>query len=412
MIRARRARLTEENAMAIKALIAASLAATLTLGTANTAWSQTIKIGVVNTLSGGSATLGEMIEKGYKLYLKLHENSLPPGIKLEFIVRDDGGPNPDNAKRLAQELIVRDRVQLLTGLAFSPNAAAVAPLAAEAKLPVFIMNAGTSAITTLSPYVSRYSFTLWQSCLPLGEWAAKKFKRVYTAVSDYGPGHDCEAAFVKGYKDNGGELAGSVRMPVSSPDFVPFMLRVKDAKPDAVMGFIPAGRQATAIMKAYGDLGLDKAGIKFIGPGDITTDEELPNMGDVPLGVLTVHHYSAAAERPANKAFVAAWKKEYGEKTWPSFMSVGGWDAMDAIFHVIRVQNGRIDPDKTMQLVKEYKNANSPRGPISIDPDTRDIVQNIYLREVRRVGGALANVELETIATAVKDPWKEINKKK
>ena len=398
--------------MTIKGLIAASLSVSLMLGLADTARAQTIKIGVVNTLSGGSATLGEMIEKGYKLYLKHHEKSLPPGVKLELIVRDDGGPNPDNAKRLMQELIARDKVQLITGLAFSPNAAAVASLATEAKVPVFIMNAGTSVITTLSPYISRYSFTLWQSCLPLGEWSARKFKRVYTAVSDYSPGHDCETAFTKGYKDKGGEVAGSVRMPVASPDFIPFMQRARDAKPDAVMAFIPAGRQATAIMKAYGDLGLDKAGIKFIGPGDITTDEELPNMGDLPLGVLTVHHYSAAADRPANKAFIAAWKKEYGDKTWPSFMSVAGWDAMDAIFYVIRAQNGKIDPDRTMQLVKAYKNPNSPRGPISIDPDTRDIVQNIYLREVRKVGGVLANVELETIATAVKDPWKEINKKK
>src|SRR3990172_8881886 len=398
--------------MTIKGLIAASLSVSLMLGLADTARAQTIKIGVINTLSGGSATLGEMIEKGYKLYLKHHEKSLPPGVKLELIVRDDGGPNPDNAKRLMQELIARDKVQLITGLAFSPNAAAVASLATEAKVPVFIMNAGTSVITTLSPYISRYSFTRWQSCLPLGEWSARKFKRVYTAVSDYSPGHDCEAAFIKGYKDKGGEVAGSVRMPVATPDFIPFMQRAKDAKPDAVMAFIPAGRQATAIMKAYGDLGLDKAGIKFIGPGDITTDEELPNMGDLPLGVLTVHHYSAAADRPANKAFIAAWKKEYGDKTWPSFMSVAGWDAMDAIFYVIRAQNGKIDPDRTMQLVKAYKNPNSPRGPISIDPDTRDIVQNIYLREVRKVGGVLANVELETIATAVKDPWKEINKKK
>ena len=398
--------------MTIKGLIAASLSVSLMLGLADTARAQTIKIGVVNTLSGGSATLGEMIEKGYKLYLKHHEKSLPPGVKLELIVRDDGGPNPDNAKRLMQELIARDKVQLITGLAFSPNAAAVASLATEAKVPVFIMNAGTSVITTLSPYISRYSFTLWQSCLPLGEWSARKFKRVYTAVSDYSPGHDCEAAFIKGYKDKGGEVAGSVRMPVASPDFIPFMQRARDAKPDAVMAFIPAGRQATAIMKAYGDLGLDKAGIKFIGPGDITTDEELPNMGDVALGVLSVHHYSAAGDRPANKAFIAAWKKEYGDKTWPSFMSVGGWDTMDAIFYVIKAQNGKIDPDRTMQLVKAYKNPNSPRGPISIDPDTRDIVQNMYLREVRKVRGELANVELETIATAVKDPWKEINKKK
>src|SRR5688572_23361045 len=183
-----------------------------------------------------------------------------------------------------------------------------------------------------------------------------------------------------------------------------------DAKPEVLFSFIPAGKQATQIMKAYGDLGLDKAGVKFIGPGDITTDEELPNMGDVPLGVITAHHYSAAATRPANKAFIAAWKKEYGEKSWPSFMSVGGWDAMDAVYYVIREQKGKIDPDRTMELVKQYKNPNSPRGPISIDPATRDIVQNIYIREVRKVGGQNANVELETIP-AVKDPWQEYQKK-
>jgi branched-chain amino acid transport system substrate-binding protein len=163
------------------------------------------------------------------------------------------------------------------------------------------------------------------------------------------------------------------------------------------------------MMKAYGDLGLDKAGIKFIGPGDITTDEELPNMGDVPIGVITMHHYSAAATRPANKAFIAAWKKEYGEKSSPSFMSVGQWDAMDAIYYAIREQKGKVDPDRTMALVRKYKNANSPRGPISIDPDTRDIIQNEYMREVKKVGGQLANVEFETFPN-VKDPWKELKK--
>jgi branched-chain amino acid transport system substrate-binding protein len=231
-------------------------------------------------------------------------------------------------------------------------------------------------------------------------------------VSDFAPGHEAEEAFTKGFKENGGVIAGSVRMPLANPDFIPFLQRVKDAKPDALFVFIPAGKQATAVMKAFGDLGLGKAGIKLIGPGDITTDEELQNMGDVPLGVITAHHYSAAAERPANKAFVAAYKKEFGEKLNPGFMAVGAWDAMDAIFHVIREQKGKVDPDRTMDLLKRYQSANSPRGPIAIDPDTRDVVQNEYLREVRRVGGQLANVEIETIATQIKDPWKEFNKKK
>jgi len=370
---------------------------------------QTIKIGVINTYSGPFATLGDLIDKGFKLYMKQNADKLPPGVKIELVIRDDGGPNPDKAKQLAQELIVRDKIQILTGVVFTPNAMAIAPLTQEAKLPFFIMNAGTSVITERSPYIARFSFTLWQSSYPMGAWASRKFKRAYIAVSDFAPGHDSEAGFERAFSEGGGKIVGKVRIPLANPDFVPFMQRVKDARPDVLFAFTPAGRQATQIMKAYGDLGLDKAGIKFIGPGDITTDEELPNMGDAPLGVITTHHYSAAATRPANKAFIAAWKKEYGEKSWPSFMSVGGWDAMDAIYYVIREQKGKIDPDRTMTLVKKYKNPNSPRGPIAIDPDTRDIIQNEYIREVRRVGGQLANVEFETIHQ-VKDPWKELKK--
>jgi branched-chain amino acid transport system substrate-binding protein len=384
--------------------------AALLLATAAPA--QTIKIGFLSTYSGPGAAQGDQLDKGAKLYLKLNGDKLPPGVKVELVVRDDTGPNPDNAKRIAQELIVRDKVQFLTGLVWTPNAAAIAPLSAEARVPFISMNAAGVSVPYLSPYFARVSFTLWQSCYPLGQWAAKKFKRIYVAVSDFAPGHEAEEAFIRGFKEGGGEVVGSVRIPLANPDFVPYMQRVKDSKPDALFAFNPAGRQATAMMKAYGDLGLDKAGIKYIGPGDITTDEELQGMGDVALGVITAHHYSAAADRPANKAFVAAYKKEYGKKLFPGFMTVGAWDAMDAIFHVIREQKGKIDPDRTMELLKRYKNPNSPRGPISIDPDTRDIVQNEYLREVRRVGGQLANVELETIATALKDPWKEFNKKK
>jgi branched-chain amino acid transport system substrate-binding protein len=370
---------------------------------------QTIKIGVINTYSGPFATLGDLIDKGFKLYMKQNANQLPPGVKIELVIRDDGGPSPDKARQLAQELIVRDKIQILTGVVFTPNAMAIAPLTQEAKLPFFIMNAGTSVITERSPYIARFSFTLWQSSYPLGAWASRKYRNAYIAVSDFAPGHDSEAGFEKGYTEGGGKIVGKVRMPVANPDFVPFMQRAKDARPDVVFAFVPAGRQATQIMKAYSDLGLDKAGVKFIGPGDITTDEELPNMGDVALGVITMHHYSAAATRPANKTFIAAWKKEYGEKSWPSFMSVGAWDTMDAIYHVIREQSGKIDPDRTMALVKKYRNPNSPRGPIAIDPETRDIIQNEYMREVKKVAGQLANVEFETFLQ-VKDPWKELRK--
>ena len=389
--------------------IAAAAALALT---ASIASAQTIKIGFISTYSGLNANLGEYMERGMRLYMKLHEKDLPPGVKLEILVRDDTGPNPDKARQVAQELIVRDKVQLLTGVIFTPNAMSMAPLVTEAKVPFVIMNAGTAVITTRSPYIARLSFTLWQSSYPLGTWAARKYNTAYTLVSDFGPGHDAETAFNLAFAAGGGKVLASVRVPLQNPDWAAYMQRVKDARPDTLFVFIPAGKTATAVMKNFGDLGLDKAGIKLIGPGDITTDEELVNMGDVALGVTTMFHYSAAGNRPANKAFVAAWKKEYGAKAVPNFISVGGWDGMDAIFHVIKAQKGKIDPDKTMALLKGYKNPNSPRGPISIDPETRDIIQNEYLREVRRVGGELVNVELETFATAVKDPWKELQKKK
>ena len=378
---------------------------------ASAASAQTIKIGFITSSSGLNGNLGPYMERAVRLYIKEHLKDLPPGVKIELITRDDTGPNPDKAKQLAQELIVREHVNLLAGVIFTPNALAIAPLASEAKVPFVIMNAGTSVITTKSPYVARTSFTLWQSSYPLGEWAAKKFKTAYSLVSDFGPGWDSEEAFAKGFEAGGGKLLGKVRVPLQNPDWAAYMQRVKDAKPDALMVFVPAGKTATAVMKNFSDLGLHKAGIKLIGPGDITTDEELPNMGDVALGVLTVHHYSAAATRPANKAFVAAWKKEYGQNETPNFLSVGSWDGTAMIFEAIKEQKGKLDPDKTMEIFKHWKSANSPRGPISIDPETRDIVQDEYLREVRKVNGHLANVELETIAKAVKDPWKAMQKK-
>ncbi len=393
--------------------IAAVCAATVLIGLSSTsALAQTVKIGLINTYTGPvAATLGEFVERGMRLYMKLNPDKLPPGVKIELIVRDDAGPNPEKAKQLAQELIVRDRVQLITGLVPTPNAMAIAPLTLEGKVPMLVMNAGASVITTRSPYIARTSFTLWQSTYPLGQWASKRFKRAYILVSDYTPGHDAEEAFSKGFKEGGGDIVGTIRAPLLTQDFVPYMQRIKDQKPETLMIFVPAGKTATAVMKAFGDLGMPQAGVKLIGPGDITTDEELPSMGDVPLGVITAHHYSAAAERPANKQFVAAWKKEYGEKSTTNFVAAAAWDGMDAIYTAIREQKGVMDPDRTMEIFKRWSNPNSPRGPVSIDPATRDIVQNIYLREVRKVGGQNANVELETIATAVKDPWKEFNKK-
>jgi branched-chain amino acid transport system substrate-binding protein len=372
---------------------------------------ETVKIGLLLTFSGPAASLGDLMKKSVDLYIKQHEKELPAGTKVELVVRDETGPNPEVTKRLAQELITRERVNFLAGFTYTPDAMAVAPLATEAKVPMIVMNAGTSVIVRQSPYIARTSFTMWQSGYPLGQWAAKQqgVKTAYTAVADYAPGHDIEASFKRGFTEAGGQMAGEVRMPVLAPDYTPFMQRIKDAKPDVLCVFVPAGKQATALMKAYQDLGMAQAGIRLIGPGDITPDEELPNMGDIPSGLITtMHHYSAAGNRPANKAFVASWKAAYGAESSPGFMAVGAWDGMAAIFHAIKEQKGKIDPDKTMALLKGWKNPNSPRGPIMIDPNTRDIVQNEYLRRLDRVGGKLANVEIETIEN-VDDPWVKFN---
>jgi branched-chain amino acid transport system substrate-binding protein len=385
-----------------------SLMALGALAAITPAHAQTVKVGVILTYSGPEASLGETIDRGIKLWMKEHEKDLPAGIKVELVRRDDTGPNPEVAKRLAQELVIRDKVNLLTGVVWSPNAAAIAPVTAEAKLPFIIMNAAGAAIVRISPYVARVSFTLWQSSYPLGKWAAThNLKRVYTAVSDFIPGHDGEAAFIKGFKENGGTIVDSVRFPLASPDLAPYFQRVKDAKPDALYVFVPGGPQSTNVVKTFKQLALADAGIKLIGPQDITIENELPNMGDAALGVLTAGDYSSDADRPVNKAFVAAWHKEYGPASYPDFLSLGGWDGMAAIFDVIKAQNGKIDPDKTMALLKGWK-YESPRGPISIDPETRDVVQNEYMREVKKVGDHTANVEFENLGP-FKDPWKEFN---
>ncbi|HUH83909.1 MAG TPA: ABC transporter substrate-binding protein [Stellaceae bacterium] len=387
-------------ALALGALLAAA---------ALPATAGTIKIGLIATYSGPGASFGDQTEKGIRLYMKEHEKELPAGTTVELLPRDDTGPNPETAKRLAQELITRDHVQFLTGGIWSPNALAIAPLTAEAKVPFIVTNAAAAVLPRLSPYVARVSFTLWQECLPFGKWAAEKggLKKVYVAVSDFAPGHEAAEAFTMGFKQAGGTIVDSVNIPLKDPDFVPYLQRVKDAKPDAVFVFVPSGKQATALFKAYSDLGMAALGIKMIGSQDIVPDEELPNMGQEPLGVITVGTYSNAAKRPADVAFVKAWKQAYGDKVHPGFMAVGGWDAMAAIYAAIKATNGAVAPDKVMAALKGWK-SESPRGEIMIDPDTRDIVQHIYIRKVEKQGEELANVEFETLPMT-KDPWKEMN---
>jgi branched-chain amino acid transport system substrate-binding protein len=386
---------------------AAAAAAVAIAAGAAPAYAQTVKIGLINSNTGFLAQPGDEMEKGISLYVKTHEKELPSGVKVELIRRDDTAA-PEVGKRVAQELITRERVQALLGIVGSPIAAAVAPLTAEAKIPLVITNAAGVAIPRISPYVARVSFTLWQQAYPLGKWAAQKgWKKAYTAVSDFIPGHDSEAAFTKAFTDAGGQMVGAVRFPPSNPDFVPFVQRVKDAAPDVLFIFVPAGAQATGMMKAIKDLKLREAGISVVSTQDLVPEEELPNMGDTPLDLITSGIYSVAGQRPANAAFLAAWNAEYGTKAIPDFLSAGGWDGAAALFNVIKQTNGKFDGDKAMAILKGWKHE-SPRGPIMIDPDTRDIIQNVYMRRTEMKDGKLANVEFDTIPN-VKDPWKELN---
>jgi branched-chain amino acid transport system substrate-binding protein len=400
--------------MICRRLVMASIAVAAALAlVANPGAAQTVvKIGLINSYTGFVAQPADQGQKAIDLYLKLHLKDLPPDVKLEIIKRDDTS-NPEVGKRLAQELITREKVQLLTGVVLSPVAAAIAPLTAEAKVPLLLCIAAAGVqIPRLSPYVARVSFTLWQQGYPIGKWSAEQgWKKAYTAVSDFIPGHDSEASFTKGFTDAGGQIVGSVRMPPQNPDFVPFVQRIKDAKPDVAFFFVPADPQATALIKAIRDLGLREAGINIAAPQDLLPDEALPNMGDTPLGIITSGTYSVAGKRPANEAFVAAWNKEYGDKSVPDFLSVDAWDGMTAIFDLIRATKGKFTADEAMEFFKKWKNPDSPRGPIEIDPATRDVVQNIYIRRADKVDGKLANVEIATIPM-VKDPWKELNPEK
>jgi branched-chain amino acid transport system substrate-binding protein len=371
---------------------------------------QTIKVGVILTYSGRDAALGEQIDRGINLFVKLHGSELPPGVKVELIKRDDTGVNPDLAKRLAQELVLRDQVQILTGGQWTPNAMAVAALTKEAKVPFVAMTAGGSLVTLQSPYVVRTGWTMWQTSYPLGEWAAKQgWKNAYTVVSDFGPGYDGEAAFTKGFTEAGGTIVGSVRIPLKTTDYLPYFQKIKDVNPEVVFVWNPGGPQATAFMKAFDDIGITKSNIKLIGPLDITSDEELPNMGHSALGVVTLGQYSPAATRKTNVDFIAAWKKEYGADSVPTYFAVAGWDGMRAIYDAINAQGGKIDPDATMKFLHGWSNPNSPRGPIGID-QAGDPFQNLYLRRVEEKDGHLVNIEFATIGQ-IGDPWKLFNKK-
>ena len=375
------------------------------------AYAANVKIGYISTFTGAEASNGIQMDKGVQLYIKLHPQ-VPGGHTIELIKRDDTGPQADRAKRLAEELVTREHVSMLTGVIYSNNAFAIMDVCKQAKVPFLIMNAGTASLTNQCDYSTRVSFTMWQAGYAMGEYAAKKMnmKTAAIAYSNFAPGKDSTNAFKEAFEKNGGKVIADVPFPFPNiPDFTPFMQRVKDIKPDAVYVFVPGAKWTTGVANSYKELGMKEAGIKLIGPGDITQDSELPNMGDTPLGVYTVHHYSAAAPRPENVAFVKAWKEAYGNDSTPDFLGVQGYDGMAAIYHIVEATNGNITPDSFLKAIKGYK-WTSPRGPMMIDPETRDVVDNQYIRRVEMKDGKLANIELD-VMEMVKDPYKALGKK-
>ena len=366
-----------------------------------------IKIGLILPMTGPVASTGKQIDAAVKLYMSQHGSSVA-GKTIEVILKDDGGV-PDNTKRLAQELIVNDKVAFIAGFGITPAALAAAPLATQAKVPMIVMAAGTSIITERSPYIVRTSFTLAQSAVVMADWAAKNgIKKVATMVVDFAPGADSQSSFKEAFTKAGGQVIAELKVPVANPDFAPFLQRARDAAPDAIYVFVLSGQGAT-FAKQFAERGLDKSGIKLIGPGDFSDDDLLAGMGDAVLGAVTAHQYSAAHPSAANKAYVAAFKKMHNGLR-PNFMSVGGYDGMHLIYEALKKTKGETDGD-ALVLAMRGMQWESPRGPISIDPATRDIVQNIYVRRIEKVGGELYNVEFATFE-AVKDPVKEAAKNK
>src|SRR3979490_1668312 len=367
----------------------------------------TVKIGLINVLSGQFADAGIQLDNGVKAYMKQHGDTVA-GKKIEIIRRDVGGPAPDVAKRFAQELVVRDGVDMLAGFLLTPNALAAADVSAQAKKFMVVMNAATSIITTKSPYVIRTSVTLPQVMETFGTWAAKSgTKKCYTMVTDYGPGHDSEAAFQRAFKEAGGEIVGSVRFPVANPDFSAFVQRAKDMAPQSIYVFVPGGAQPAALGKALAERGIDKKKTRILGSGETTSEAALKSMGEAALDMITAWHYDYKLDNALNREFVKEFNAMHGRN--PDFFSIGGYDGMHVIYEALKKTGGNTDGEALIAAAKGMK-WDSPRGPMSIDPETRDVVQTIYIRRVQKVGDDYVNVPFDRIEN-VKDPAGERRKK-
>ncbi|MGH7014255.1 MAG: ABC transporter substrate-binding protein [Stellaceae bacterium] len=361
-----------------------------------------IKIGLLAPFSGPFADFGDQFVKGIELYMQQHGDTVA-GKKIVILKRDANGIDPAQTKRQAQELLTREHVQFLAGFGLTPDALAVAPLGTDAKVPMVIMNAATGFITKKSPYFVRFSFTLAQIVTPLADWAVKNgIKNVYVAVSDYAPGYEAEKAFDQAFTAAGGHIAGVVHIPLRNPEFAPYVQRIKDARPQAVFLFLPSGQQPTNFVREFIQFGLRKAGIKLLGGSEIIDDTALGMLGNDALGVISTQVYSYAHLNALNRKYVADWTKRFGAHPQPDFMSVAAYDGMHAIYDVIARLHGNIDGDKAMATFKTLK-FDSPRGPIAVDPNSREMIENVYIRRVARVNGELVNKEIVTFP-AVKAP--------
>ena len=380
----------------------ALLAGVLSLCALLPAYAQsTVKVGLIMTYTGQFADPAAQLDNGITLYMKQH-GDMVAGKKIELLRRDTAGA-PEAAKRLAQELIVNDNVDILAGFVITPEALTVADLSAQAKKFMVVMNAATSIITTKSPYMTRSSLTIAQNCEVLGAWAFRNgLRRVYTMVSDYGPGHDAEASFQRAFKAAGGEIIGSGRIPLANPDFSTFVQRAKDANPEGIFVYIPGGSQPPALAKALTERGMDPSKIKIMGQGELTNESALKAMGDSAIGIITALHYDQTHNSKMNKAFVEAYNAEF--KRNPDFFSVGGYDGMHIIYEALKKTNGNTDGEGLIDAAKGMA-WESPRGHVSIDSDTRDIVNTVYVRKVEKIDGQVQNVEIETFEN-VKDPGK------
>jgi branched-chain amino acid transport system substrate-binding protein len=381
-------------------LVALALAGSCFAATA--AAQQTVRIGFVVPMTGPFTSTGKQLLAGARLYMAQKGDTVA-GRKIELVVRDDTG-NADLTKRLSQELIVRDRVSILTGFGLTPGALAVAPLATEAKVPQIVLMAATSIITERSPFIVRTSFSIPQTTVPIADWAAQNgMKRVVTLVSDFAPGIDVETQFKTRFEAAGGQVLASLRVPLANPDFSPFLQRVIDLKPDALFAWVPAGVGAP-FMRQFVERGLDKSGIRFIAEGSLTEDDVVNQMGDAALGVVTTHHYSTAHDSPENKAFVAAFRAA-NNGLRPNLMAIQAYDGMHIIYEALRKTGGKADDGAVLVEAMKGLSFVSPRGPVTVDPETREMIQNIYVRKVERRDGELYNVEFATIPM-FKDPSK------